>query len=375
MGKADADAYAEQLYEQESLSGPYGETLAELLSSLGRYHHERGDFREALELYKRALHVVRVNEGLYSERQLPMVRDLLNLYRESGDLEGLDDRYQYFFRLYGAGHPPYTALRKRASLEYMRWEREAHSLGLDAGKNRRLVDLYLINKQMLESTAEIPELDQEWRQALVLSQMRNLYLLFGLFSTSADSYGVGSFAVTPPSPVEQSEFVQQRLSNIQRTGVAVGRNLLTDLIAQSPQLEPVDRARLHLELGDWYQWNQILKRANEQYAKVETILLQAGESSLLEQWLGAPVELPDNDAFSRPSQNPGDDPAVIATVSFDISGKGNLSHIEVQTEDPEDASVGFRIVRMLKNTHFRPRFVSGQTEAVKHVTRQYQLVE
>ena len=48
MGKADADAYAEQLYEQESLSGPYGETLAELLSSLGRYHQERGYFREAL---------------------------------------------------------------------------------------------------------------------------------------------------------------------------------------------------------------------------------------------------------------------------------------------------------------------------------------
>ena len=43
-----------------------------------------------------------------------------------GDLEALDDRYYYFFRLYRSEQPPCTALRKRASLGYLRWQRAAH---------------------------------------------------------------------------------------------------------------------------------------------------------------------------------------------------------------------------------------------------------
>ena len=129
MDEADAEAYQQQLNAQEQLDGPYAETLTESLSSLARYHRDRGDYGEAEDLYVRALHVLRVNDGLYSDRQIPLVRDLLNLYRATGDLKSLDDRYHYFFRLHGSGQPPYTEMRKQASMEYLRWQRAAHSSG------------------------------------------------------------------------------------------------------------------------------------------------------------------------------------------------------------------------------------------------------
>lgn len=110
MDEADADAYEQQVKAQELLDGPYAETLAESLSSLGHYHRDRGDYRKAEDLYLRALHVVRVNDGLYSERQIPLMRDLLNLYRATGDLKALDDRYDNFFRLYGRGRPTVQGL-------------------------------------------------------------------------------------------------------------------------------------------------------------------------------------------------------------------------------------------------------------------------
>ncbi len=370
MDKADADAYRQQVKAQELLDGPYAETLAESLSSLGHYYRDRGDYREAEDLYKRALHVVRVNDGLYSERQIPLLRDLLNLYRATGDLEALDDRYDYFFRLYGSGQPPYTALRKRASMEYLRWQRAAHCAGLDRSSNKRLIDLYRLNKQMLKSVAQTPNVDQTWHRELVLSQIRNLYLVLGSDSQPGGSFSIGSSGHSDPSA-----FVQQQMSNLQNTGLHIGRKLLQDLIAQSPQLDPIERASLHLELGDWNQWNQILHRADEAYAKVEQILLEAGELDTLDQWLGAPVELPANDAFVQPNPRPSDARPVIATLRYDISARGNLSNVEVSTIKPEDASVGLRIKRMLKGTHFRPRFESGQAEPTEKLTRQYQLVE
>ena len=115
-GDADESAFLEQIQTRELSGGPYSDALAEPLSSLGNYYRDQGKFDEALDLYERALHLVRVNDGLYSERQIPLLRELLDTYRLAGDMQALDDRYEYFFRLYGNGQPPYTELRLRASL-------------------------------------------------------------------------------------------------------------------------------------------------------------------------------------------------------------------------------------------------------------------
>ncbi len=370
MDKADADTYKQKLEEQELIGGPYAQGLIEPLSSLGHYQMDRGYYLEAEDLYKRALHILRVNDGLNSEHQIPAVNDLLNLYRTAGDLASLDDRYDYLFRLYGNGWPPYTPERRKGVLEYLRWQRAAHCSGIDRGNIKRLVDLFQLNKRILELVAQTPNEDPAWKHELVLSQIRNLYLLLG----SHDSPSSG-FSVRSASQIEQPSLVQQKWSYLLSTGFNNGRDLLQSLIAVSAQLEPTQRAALHLELGDWYQWNERGVKADEEYVIVEEILLEAVETDLLDQWLGEPVELPDNDAFRQPDLPSSDKNPVIVTVNYDISVKGHLSNIEVTTEKPEDSSVGQRIRRMLMNTHFRPRFVSGHAEPMENLTRQYQLAQ
>jgi len=364
VDEADADSFEQQVDALELIGGPYANSVVDPLSSLGRIYRDRGDYLQAEEFYKRALHIVRVNDGLYSERQIPLVRGLLNVHRAAGDMKALDDRYHYFFNLYGGGKPPYTSLRRRASLEYLRWQRAAHVSRLDGGGNRRLVELYLLNKEMLKAVAKTPDMEPSWYRELVLSQIRNLYLLLGNKhpGENFDEPGLD----TP---------VEHKMAMLQRTGITVGRNLLQGLIEQSQQLDPIERASLYLELGDWFQWNNMPHNAEEEYVIVEQILLEAGEVGLLDQWLSAPIELPDNDAFRHPSQAPIDITPVVATVHFDISAKGQLTNVEVSTKEPDDETVGWHIKRMLKDTHFRPRFVSGHAESVEKLTRQYQLVQ
>jgi hypothetical protein len=62
---------------------------------------------------------------------------------------------------------------------------------------------------------------------------------------------------------------------LQKTGERVGRKLMQDLMARGADLESKEVATFHRELGDWYQWNGTLRKANEEYAIVESMLREA----------------------------------------------------------------------------------------------------
>ena len=65
--------------------------------------------------------------------------------------------------------------------------------------------------------------------------------------------------------------------------LARGSDLLRDLIERSAGTgEVADVARLHLELGDWYQWHARPRQAGEHYRQVVQLLegqAQAGSRS------------------------------------------------------------------------------------------------
>jgi tetratricopeptide (TPR) repeat protein len=370
LSEEDIEAYKKQLEELEGLSGPYAEGLNDSLVTLGRHHLKQKDYSKALELYRRALHVMRVNAGLDSEQQVPLIREMMIVHQEMGDLEGLDKLYDTFFRTHGEGFPPYSDERKRAILEYMRWQRAVYATGLDAGNGRRLVELYSLNERMLEAIGAAQQDNFDWYRELVINQLRNLYLVLGRVSLAGDGFRTQS-----PELDSSTEGVRQRTNFIQRTGYSTGRNLLEALIAESEQLDPVERAGLYLELGDWAQWNQYRDYANEQYAEVEQILLAASEHERLEKWLGTPLALPDNDAFKRPDHLQQLEEPVVVTVQFDISATGAVRNVELVAVEPDGATNGTQLKRMLRGTHFRPRFVSGQAQAVNQVIREYQLVD
>jgi hypothetical protein len=169
--------------------------------------------------------------------------------------------------------------------------------------------------------------------------------------------------------------VRRRIEHIQRTGVSIGATLLGDLIDRSESATPQQRAALWVELGDWYQWNSQLKRANEAYRTAVSMLRESAHDTLIEQWLGEPVELPDENAvwLQRRDREPAD--RAVVAVRYDVSARGDVSNTEV-VQMPEEASgEAIRLQRMLRETHFRPRLVSGEPEATTGVQRRYKLID
>ena len=293
----------------------------------------------------------------------------------SPGVRALDKRYDYFFRLYGNGQPPYTELRLRASLEYLRWQREAVRLKLDGERKNRLVDMYQLNKRILESAAQSTAVSEDWYRQLVLSQIRNLYLLQSEIELPDEAYAFQSSGSIQSNQELSLDLYQQRLEDIQRTSAAKGRSLLQELIDRfESNSEAADLASIYLELGDWHQWNEKSRRAHHEYARVVQILKDAGETQLLEQWLGSPAELPANGAFWQPDRTVKDGRRVVLSAEYDVSARGNARNIQVSAAKPEDEVFSSRLRRKLLATRFRPRFASGEAETVERVSREYELI-
>lgn len=71
------DRHLESIAAEESRNGPYSAELIELFTTLGLAHQEYGLHTNAVDALQRALQVKRVNEGLHTLDQVPLLRQLL----------------------------------------------------------------------------------------------------------------------------------------------------------------------------------------------------------------------------------------------------------------------------------------------------------
>ena len=369
LSEQDRDLHESHLEDLADADGPYATGLTDPLINLGYYHRSRGDLEESIEAYSRALHLVRINDGLTSELQLPILRAMIEIYRSVYDYESLGNLYQYYSRVRNFGVAPHTAEQLDASLEYLEWERELYGFRPDGKERVHLLRAFRLNERMLESLT--PETEEEVMGLirLTLSQMRNLYLILGDDPLAMDA------AIFNSGQGRAIDAINREMSIIQKLAFSKGKLLLQKCIDQSQLAPPTALASIYLELGDWNQWNGQLRNANEQYAQVETMLLAANEDQLLQRWLGEPAALPDEPGLWPAAPDDPESQHVVVEASYAVTHRGDVKRIEVSVSEEEQSWQAWRIRNMLRETHFRPRFHLGQPETVEQVSRQYLLVE
>ena len=93
------DRELEQIQEILSRGGPYSLDLLGPLSRLGLIYQEGEDYALALVTLERAQHIVRVNNGLHSMDQVPLMRQLIAVEDARGNHEGAWDRQQDLLEL------------------------------------------------------------------------------------------------------------------------------------------------------------------------------------------------------------------------------------------------------------------------------------
>lgn len=169
--------------------GPYDYRLMEPLGDLGDLQQRMGDHEGAARTFKRALHVIRINNGLYHESQIDVLDKLIVSERVLRNWQDVDDHYAYmqhlYQRLYGIDDSRLEAgLQKVAS-----WHVSAFNVNLDG---KRFEHLRTANKLFhlrlkvakLTLSADDPKFDFLYRNIALCE--RQLYLASGLNKAMMD---------------------------------------------------------------------------------------------------------------------------------------------------------------------------------------------
>ncbi|MHA7816642.1 MAG: hypothetical protein ACX93N_09210 [Pseudohaliea sp.] len=369
---AELAALRARLAALEAEGGPYAGGLEEPLAALGRALAARGRYAEAVAAYRRALHVLRVNDGLYGEAQKPLLAALLGIYRAAGDFATLDEQYPWFYRVYGNGQPPLTGLRLEAALAYQRWQREALRRDLGNG-TRRLLALIDEGAELLDRVAGEPAAAWRARRDLALSQLRNLYLVGDLVAPPPEDYP----GLRDPDPFQRNELFtddpqEERLQALRRTAQGDGRRLLEELAAAAP--DPEARAEVLVALGDWQQWHGREGAAREAWENAIDALKRAGRRERVAALFGEPRELPDNGVFWQPPTPAADAPRPVVAARFTVTERGRARAVDAETVSGRD-SARIGVVRSLRRLRFRPAFADGAPVATAGVERFYEVYD
>ncbi|TQV66999.1 hypothetical protein FKG94_26385 [Exilibacterium tricleocarpae] len=367
-------AQYETLLEEHEGDGAYAPQLAEVLRELAAAYRSRGDYAAAIDAYKRAVHVTRVNEGLYTAVQIPLLRQLIETHLGAGDLPRADQMQQYLYLVtkLQAGQSDRQLLE--AALAYSDWQRKAYLDGLGGDTYLRLLEMHTVHTQEVQrleaqnavSPALIPHLYRLLGTEYLLSQYEGEKPReFQVNLRQGDGLDLES------GTIEEARF--KRLEdNIHRRG----RKLLQRILAlerQKSQTTTIELVEAKVALGDWYLWSERRARAQQSYAEAFALLADMNDAAEQRQRLfGAPVELPASAVFRPGREFSAATPRGHATMSFTVSRYGRAKNIEVLELNPQDsAGARIAIVKMLRQLRFRPRMEAGVTVGTERVVREY----
>jgi tetratricopeptide (TPR) repeat protein len=373
--KQTIEFYEELVRQLESSGGVYQMQLSEILLSLGDTYQTLGQYEEAIEIYKRSLHISRVNDGLYSLNQIVMLEKMIESNNKLKDWDALNKNYHNLYwiskRHYGENSPELLTLIDRLG----RWHLQAYELA--PGKESFF---HLINAELLyNKSAEIIEQQNGARDLRLINALYGIALTN--FQIAAQVSSIENFddirsGFRDSNQTRRMLQEQRARQDLITQSYIKGRNAMNQIIdihASNPILPLDTQAMAMTHLGDWYLLFNKRNSAAETYDQAYELMRNDGmEQAKIDRLFGQPRSLP---AIKLPTQNrdeliPEDPFFVLA--SFDVSPSGKAQNIRILDSKPKDnVSYLRRAKRSIASTKFRPRYENGEPVKTTGVNLRY----
>jgi hypothetical protein len=425
------DRLLDQVQETLSRDGPYSLALLEPLTRLGELYQESEDHALALATLERAVQVVRINRGLHSLDQVPLLRQIIRIEEVRGNDAGAWDREQKLLALVRRHRDDLRTVAVLRDIADKQMEVLARVL---AGKRPPQVLLGCFYQQWpnrdggschagSRSTViqgMLAEAQRNYADAIGVMLHNGLYgsdelrelelqVLHGVdLLRSLNHDGRGYPVPMVPGHVQASSLepwrsrmapvaalVDWQLATAESMGDDDGADALP---RHASMMDPYQRGRQSLQrlyeysaasssrleqadamvqLADWDLLHSRNGHAVDSYVETLMALHDAGvdQASIDELFAPAvPVVLP---AFN-PNPLVGEE-STAATghidVGFQITKYGRARAIEIRDAANASSAAQNRLVALLKRNRFRPRATAGQIAEATPVLLRYHLYE
>ena len=351
-----------ETYRQDT----YSNTLGESLYDLGLAQQRANEHEKAIDTLKRATHMVRVNSGLYSALQLPIIEAEIESLMYLNLFEQVDIRQNYLRKIQARSLVDNEKIA-RGLIRQAEWQNKAYHLGIaqnDEEKLFRLVDMLNLYRDALTRLAE-----KQGDLSPVLLEplhgiLRTQYLLTGLISKSLGVYerSLSRFDNDGARAYRSQNFKQ-------------GKHIISAIydVERNTSKNPLETTQNSLTmLADWMLWNGKRGDAKKTYMEATRAGLTPADENLEETPVPAeifpmPLPLPQLDGF-KPLPDTVSIESANLLIGFDITKTGRAINVKRLDESDIEDGVARKIIRLISKTRFRPRLELGEVVIAEGIT-------
>jgi tetratricopeptide (TPR) repeat protein len=366
---AEVSTFREAIELTESLHGAFAPELPEQLLGLGTALQQQGRHAEALPVFKRGVHLARIQHGLYSDQQLPLLKAEIESLLAMRDFSQADERQDYRWRVEEKALQNQVDTRLESLLEHAEWHRQAYVLGVDSDPQRRLLLMWQTYRDAISLVAD-KEGDFSPRLIPPLQGLFVAQYLISAFRPGASGGVEMSFnGGYNFNRTDQHRFNSARAGSFKQGDMALLAWLDVERIRQAEN--NLRLADIQVLRGDWALLHNRREDAMAAYqmALSELAELEDHEQQFMKLF-GEPIPLPTINPLQS-EYAPSFTPQGRARLRYDVTERGRARNVKVlEADDPESYRVT-RLLRDIKSTQFRPRFEQGEPVATNEIVKTY----
>lgn len=346
-----------KLEDLEGRVDAYDYGIGELSLEMGMLLSEKGDAEGALAALRRSLHVSRINNGLDSTLQLPVLEATLevqtkaNLFDAAGDT--LSRIYLVHTQNYLPNDPATIELLRRIGL----WHFSAYYYDIDKKGISHLLDarraLGLAHDMSLEA-----DLGYDFDLYNVLAMTDHGLALFAS-STGANTGNAPASAEFGSKPSQADQINPGMITGSYRRGKILLETGLEEAI-KSENVENTVRAMLL-----YADWNQLFNKrhaAQKLYLKAYQAVQSLPEENALRASFNRPHRLPDFNGNTL-EFGPVEKEVQLVSVKFKVNKWGASSDIKILPKDDDEEirhTVKRAATKTVRSAMYRPAIANGQ---------------
>jgi hypothetical protein len=354
--------------EIESRQGAYAAELPEQMLSLGLSLQQQERHGEAIAVFKRGVHLARINNGLYSAEQIPLLQGEIKSAIALREYSQVDELQQYLYRVQLRGLAGGEE-RANALIQQAAWQFNAYQLRLGEPQGEeRLLTMWDLYRQAWNDLLETEGETSPKLLPPLYGMLRTQYLI-SEFQTNND--GVGNSFSSNYGSSNANRFYAYRTQNYD-----LGRSVISSIynIQRVNYGEESDGAIDTLvSMGDWALWYDKREDATESYRHALAELAPPdGAQEVERRLLAEPVPLPDIKGLRRLPPTVGAELGNIL-VEFGVDSRGKVVDLERLDTNEDMDSTAIRLMRALRGTKFRPRFEAGEPVETNELVRAYDI--
>lgn len=298
-GAGDVTATADQirirLEQLEADAGAYSPQLAEPLGEMGLVLLNSGAPGDARKYFRQAMQIQRVQTGLYTPSQLPLLDLVIESSVAARDWEQVGEDFEYFewlsYRIHGPGNPALIDALGRI----IDWHLAAIHLDAEDEKAGHLLQLLELGKRRVMLTEQhLGTGHPQHLEQLYQLAMHHYYVYIAAQRPGPVS---DALVTTLTSPVVHGRSFLLAQEQIADDCYRNGRRLLERAIeaaGTTPGFSAQSAAMGKVYLADWELMFNHEGRASRAYAGAFAALADAGvPPEMLQRFFGTPVMLPE----------------------------------------------------------------------------------